>query len=86
MPDDANGAPTPQPAVQPGETLQAVASKHFNLIFISLLAVSLIALGAEIWLSVGTERDVSKVIDTCDWVVKFGFGAVGGMITGKATK
>ena len=51
--------------------------------------MTLLALAVEVALSLvvsDQNRNVRRVIGTCDWVVKTGFGAVIGLLVGKATR
>jgi len=59
----------------------------FKLVFISVLVVSVLCLGINVVLALNVPNpsvEVKQLIETCSTAFKLGFGAIVGLIGGKA--
>ena len=74
------GAPPPAPT-------PVTLTPAFKLVFLSVLGLTLLCMVVMIWLAVRVQnpsQDVGRLIETCSTAFKLGFGAIVGLIGGKA--
>jgi hypothetical protein len=73
--------------LDPPTVKATTVSPVYKYAFLAVFLITLLAFGVYIWLSVEYSKPsdaIKKVTDTCDFILKAGFGAMVGLIGGKA--
>ncbi|MBZ6106375.1 hypothetical protein KVH20_28805 [Streptomyces olivaceus] len=75
----------PVAAAQPADV--ATVSQHFRLVFFGVLAITLLTLGASLYIGIFIAKPTEaakSAMDTCSTLSQLGFGAMVGLLGGKA--
>ncbi|MFE1235602.1 hypothetical protein [Streptomyces tendae] len=78
--DETGQPPPPEPAV-------TTVTAHFKLVFISVAAITLITLMASLYIGIFVEKPTEatkSAMNTCSTLANLGFGAMVGLLGGKA--
>lgn len=85
-PNRRNGDEEP---LQPDETVEVVAGSRFNLVFLTVVCLSVALLAIDIWLSLQVSKpseQVKQLISLCDTLAKAGIGVIFGLLGGKLAR
>ena len=70
----------------PDEPPRITLTPTFKLVFLSVLGLTILSLVVSIWLAEhpNPSEEMKRLIETCTTTYKMGFGAIVGLIGGKA--
>ncbi|MGW5787066.1 hypothetical protein ACWEWK_24105 [Streptomyces sp. NPDC003757] len=73
--------------VQAGTAAVTTVSSHFKMVFIAVVAITIGALAANLYIAIFVEKPTEaakSAMDTCSTIANLGFGAIVGLLGGKA--
>jgi hypothetical protein len=80
--------PLPSPQGRPEAERVLTVAPHFKLVFLAVLCLTVISLITSIALTIAYDPhpsdEIKRLIDTCSTTWKMGFGAIVGLLGGKA--
>ncbi|CAM5666899.1 hypothetical protein SVIOM342S_06202 [Streptomyces violaceorubidus] len=82
-----DAAQTPPPAAATDAAAVTTVSAHFKLVFISVTVITVLTLAASLYIGIFVEKPTEaakSAMDTCSTLANLGFGAMVGLLGGKA--
>lgn len=73
--------------VQDGTAAVTTVSSHFKMVFIAVVAITVGALAANLYIAIFVEKPTEaakSAMDSCSTIANLGFGAIVGLLGGKA--
>ncbi|MEU9285012.1 hypothetical protein AB0D57_09850 [Streptomyces sp. NPDC048275] len=85
----ANAAPAAVPATATDAAAVTTVTAHFKLVFICVTVITVLTLMASLYIGIFVEKPTEaakSAMDTCSTLANLGFGAMVGLLGGKAVQ